>query len=109
MLQTFRFRLLPRVCSLKHSGPRRFTGWALRRWLVVLIGMSGHARAAGDDSALPGAIQFSDLDLKLTRQFRDGTAEEVDPYQLRRTLGLDPTVAPWGFAAPAGETPVEFL
>ncbi len=75
---------------------------------VVIIGMSGHARATADDSALSSAIQFSDLDLKLTRQFRDGVAEEVDPYQLRRTLGLVPTVAPWGFAASAGEMPVEF-
>lgn len=107
MLQTFS-RSHTRQSVGSHVRRRAITHVLVRRggsatrkvlafaWLTVLIGMSGHAMAAGDDSALPGAIQFGDLDLKRTRQFRDGSAEEVDPYQLRRTLGLDPTVAPWG-------------
>ena len=65
-------------------------------------------QAADDDAAFAAAVQFSDVDMTLTRQFRDGVAEEVDPYQLRRTLGLSPTGPHWGIATPAGDTPVEF-
>jgi hypothetical protein len=113
MHQTFVPRLLQCLWDSPHSEPTRPASWAGRCQLVmfvavVVLAMSSRAQAAGDETALPAAIQFSDLDLELTRQFRDGEAETVDPLKLRRTLGLHPTAAPWGFVAPAAETPVEF-
>lgn len=116
MYQTFVPRLLPCMWDSPSFGPVSSaspTGRAGRCLLVlcvsvVVFAMSRHVQAAGDETELPAAIQFGDLDLERTRQFRDGIAEEVDPFQLRRTLGLQQTVAHWGFATPAAETPVEF-